>query len=278
MTALALVAAGAALATAGATAVATAQAAIPASSGTIMGCFANVSNLLLGVSKGDARIVDDQDRCRSIETALPWNRVGPRGPAGPQGAQGDAGAQGPRGDQGAPGTQGDSGATGPRGPQGEQGPQGVAGPPGVPGPKGDPGAAGFPAADIAFGNFTVDHTPAKVLSKTVPAGSWVAIAKVSITVGQGLVVDSDRIQRSACQLRHAADVIGGAADRSTVAPGQFGETALAMTGGAQVPPGGGEVSLWCDAVLVRRDLNDAFQFSQESASGTLTLLRVGSFS
>lgn len=73
-----------------------AVAAIPAADGTIKGCYANVNSLLLGIphSKGDARIVDENEGCRSYETTLKWNQTGPRGPAGPTGATGAAGAPG----------------------------------------------------------------------------------------------------------------------------------------------------------------------------------------
>jgi type VI secretion system Hcp family effector len=55
---------------------------------------------------GHVRLVAAGDSCKSNETAVSWNTVGPQGPAGPQGAQGPAGPQGP---------------TGPAGPQGPAG-------------------------------------------------------------------------------------------------------------------------------------------------------------
>ena len=55
---------------------------------------------------GLTRIVDASDSCRSQETAVDWNAVGPQGP------QGDTGAQGPTGPAGPPGPQGGAGLSG----------------------------------------------------------------------------------------------------------------------------------------------------------------------
>jgi len=83
--------------------------------------FACVSN-----NSGAVRIVAQGAACRTPESLVTWNVVGPQGPPGPAGP---AGALGP------PGPQGPAGA----GALGSPGPQGPAGPPGPPGPKGDPG-------------------------------------------------------------------------------------------------------------------------------------------
>lgn len=114
-----------------------AVAAIPGGRGEITGCYATKTSLLgLTHSKGDMRIIDEADSCRSYETALTWNRTGPQGPTGPQGNTGAVGAPGPAGATGQAGDrgpQGQSGAVGPQGDAGLQGPQGD---------KGDPGASG----------------------------------------------------------------------------------------------------------------------------------------
>ena len=71
--------------------------------------FACVNN-----NSGAVRIVAQGAACRTPESLVTWNVVGPQAPPGPAGP---AGALGP------------------------PGPQGPAGPPGPPGPKGDPGQA-----------------------------------------------------------------------------------------------------------------------------------------
>lgn len=55
-------------------------AAIPGSDGVIKGCYATTNGLLLGIphSKGDTRIVDSAEACRSYETPLSWSQQGPR--------------------------------------------------------------------------------------------------------------------------------------------------------------------------------------------------------
>ena len=76
------------------------------SDGQIHGC--------LGPS-GTVRIIPTPGGCRSNETPIDWNVVGPQGPQGPQGATGPAGPQG---------SQGPAGATGPQGPAGADGASG----------------------------------------------------------------------------------------------------------------------------------------------------------
>jgi hypothetical protein len=86
---------------------------------------------------GQPRIVGDPGDCKSQETPLTWNIIGPPGPKGKKGDKGDPGPQGPQGD---PGPQGPQGDPGPQGPQGDPGPQGPEGPQGLPGDavKADP--------------------------------------------------------------------------------------------------------------------------------------------
>src|SRR5262249_4140605 len=80
----------------------------------------------VNATSGAVRIVAQGVACRTPESLVTWNVVGPQGPpgpAGPAGAQGSAGQQAP---------------AGPQGMSGERGPYGPAGPPG---PKGEPGQA-----------------------------------------------------------------------------------------------------------------------------------------
>jgi hypothetical protein len=50
-----------------------------------------------------------------------------------------------------------------------------------------------------------------------------------------------------CELRNGAAVIGGASDRRVLPPLDFARRSLAMNGGAFIPSGTAEVSLWCNA-------------------------------
>jgi type VI secretion system Hcp family effector len=59
---------------------------------TINGC--------VGTSDGKLRVLSASDTCKSNETALSWNSVGPAGAQGPAGAAGAAGAQGLQGPAG----------------------------------------------------------------------------------------------------------------------------------------------------------------------------------
>jgi hypothetical protein len=108
-------------------------AAIPAADGQIKGCYATTDGLLLGIphSKGDTRIVDSAESCRSYEKPIAWSQIGPVGPQGRQGVQGEPGKDGAKGADGADGAQGPQGPEGPTGPQGPGGGQGPAGANGV---------------------------------------------------------------------------------------------------------------------------------------------------
>jgi hypothetical protein len=71
-------------------------AAIPGTDGQIKGCYATTNGLLLGIphSKGDTRIVDSGEACRSYETAIAWNQQGSPGAAGTNGTNGSNGVSG----------------------------------------------------------------------------------------------------------------------------------------------------------------------------------------
>jgi hypothetical protein len=120
----------AALMTAGGVAYAT----IPASDGTINGCYRTAA----GDNQGQLRIVDNGSSCRSNETAIQFSQqgiAGPAGPTGPTGATGPTGPVGPVGPQGGKGDTGAAGATGPQGPQGDPGGKGDTGATGATGPQ-----------------------------------------------------------------------------------------------------------------------------------------------
>ena len=109
---------GALVGVAGLGAAGIAMASIPGGGGVINGCY-NSTN-------GSLRVIDSSagDACKTGETAIQWNQVGPQGPAGPAGPQGPTGPEGPAGPagpQGPEGPQGPVGATGPQGPAGVSG-------------------------------------------------------------------------------------------------------------------------------------------------------------
>ncbi len=116
-------------------------ASIPGANGVIYGCYSNGSGIL--------RVIDNStQQCKSNEIALNFNQTGPQGP---QGIPGPAGPVGPQGPQGA------TGATGPA------------------------GASGTGTAYFARQNgstFLFGGGSQLILSKDVPAGSYVINAKI----------------------------------------------------------------------------------------------------
>lgn len=125
-------------------------ASIPGANGVIYTCYSR--------SGGALRVIDASvTQCKSGETSLNFNQTGPQGPAGPVGPQGQAGPAGPQGATGATGATGETGASGPA------------------------GAAGTSAAYFAKAALGGDITTRKILiSKDVPAGSYVINAKVKV--------------------------------------------------------------------------------------------------
>jgi hypothetical protein len=82
-----------------------------------------------------------------------------------------------------------------------------------------------------------------------------------------------------CELRNGSGFIGGATDRRefppddstafTVSDSKQLIRSLSMNGGAQVPPGGGEVSLWC---RTQGNTDEAVIYSQ------MMMVQIGGFS
>ena len=105
----------------------------------------------------------------------------------------------------------------------------------------------------------------KVVGKTLAAGSWAVVATANSSVAIGSFA-GDRMTTVECELRNGSNFIGRASSRHFVPDGQTGATSLPLNGGAQVPLGGGEVSLWCRSPLF--DFVDA----------QLMLMKVGGFS
>ena len=187
--------------------------------------------------------------CPSGEKLISWNQKGVKGATGPKGDTGTAGPAGPAGP---------AGATGPAGPAGPKGDQGDPGPVG-----GSDSVAKFAPVDdsAAMGDALV-----KVASSTLAEGNWAVNAAVRMrganhdaSVPEGVF--------GHCELRNGSGVIGfgdlwGAANFSGY---------LVMYGGAAVPVGGGEVSVWC---------NDGDSDSDDTVGvdgGSVMAIKVGHF-
>jgi hypothetical protein len=99
--------------------------------------------------------------------------TGAAGPQGPAGATGPIGLTGATGPAGATGAQGATGATGPQGPAGPQGPQGATGPAGASG-----ASTGYFARQDGF-MVLPPNAQSPIISKNVPAGSYVINAKIT---------------------------------------------------------------------------------------------------
>jgi len=218
-----------------------AYAAIPSADGVIHACYNANSN-----PSGQLRVIDAEAgaKCAKNEKPLNFNQTGPQGPQGP------------------------AGPAGPAGPQGETGPAGPAGPAGPQGPQGEPGPAGISTAMFVFTTapINISENMTKVLSKSLPAGSWALVATTNMDVGQ-TSFGGDRILTTACQLRNGAAIVGSAVDRRFVPEDDFATASLTLNGGAAVPAGGGEVSLWCQS-----------QIGATVTQAQIMMLQVGGFS
>jgi hypothetical protein len=158
---------------------------------------------------------------------------------------------------------------------GPAGPPGQAGPKGDKGDRGDTGRAGAPGFSTATFVFTTnpvglrpwgDEAFNRVLSKFLPGGSWAIAATANLTAG-GSAGPIDKITDASCQLRNGSNVIGGATDRRLIPSQDKVKRSLSMNGGAFVPPGGGEVSLWCNT-----------QWSDNVEQAQMMMIQVNGFS
>src|SRR5665213_35943 len=77
----------------------TAYASIPASNGTINGCY-KISSGPGPVPAGQLVVIDSAATCPSGYAPLNWNQTGVQGPVGQTGATGSTGATGPQGPAG----------------------------------------------------------------------------------------------------------------------------------------------------------------------------------
>lgn len=175
-----------------------AYAAIPGPDGAVSACYAiqdapkpllslTVAGSAPTYTKGDVRIVQPGESCRSYEKPIGWDQVGP---------QGATGAQGPTGAQGDQGIQGEQGEIGPEGPQGEVGPAGPQGLQGDRGPQGAPGGlTGFEKVTKIFGPYT-DKAGIQLTAETVcPSGKRAIGGGYLITVdGSSSVTQYDNVR------------------------------------------------------------------------------------
>jgi hypothetical protein len=120
----------------------------------------------------------------------------------------------------------------------------------------------FTTAPVAFPS---GDALVKVLSKNLPGGSWAIVATANL---HSLIPgSSDRISTCGCELRNGNAVVGGATDRRVIPEGDRVLISLSMNGGAQVPAGGGEVSLHCHS-----------QNGNSIDSAQMMMIQVGGFS
>jgi hypothetical protein len=125
-----------------------------------------------------------------------------------------------------------------------------------------------PTTTATFGSLTtpssLDDTFKKVGTKSLPAGSYAVIATAN--TNHGTPFAGDQVRDMVCELRNGTSFIGGAADRRVLPDGDRVDPSLSMSGGAQVPAGGGEVSMWCRAQGV-----GSFNY------GTMMIIRLDGF-
>ncbi len=120
-----------------------------------------------------------------------------------------------------------------------------------------------PAASVVLG-----LEMRKVAGKNVPAGSYAISATANVRGETPCFGTCDTYRDVTCELRGSDNnFVGGARDRRMFHDqGSVVWRSLSMNGGAQVPSGGGEVSLWCNT-----DGFEAVEYAQ------MMILRVGSF-
>jgi hypothetical protein len=210
---------------------------------------ANVISACYLKSGGTLRVVDaTTSSCSNKETSLNWNVQGPQGP------KGDPGVNGTNGTNGIDGTDGADGADGAPGPAGPAGPAGIS-------------TATFADTSGSSGLMVSGTSFVQIAGKILPEGSWVVFATVNTIVGEragGTALITD----ATCELRSGAAYIGGATDRRSVPDHDIVKRSLSITGGAQIPAGGREISIWC----IAQGLTEYVQDSR------LMMLRVGGFS
>ena len=110
-----------------------------------------------------------------------------------------------------------------------------------------------PSSAVSLNN---DASFTKVVGKTLPAGSYAIVATANTS--SGVAFRGDNVRDAVCELRNGGGFIGGATDRRVIPEAEFVKRTLSMNGGAQVPAGGGEVSLWCKS----QSANETVDYAQ----------------
>jgi len=90
-----------------------------------------------------------------------------------------------------------------------------------------------------------DGSFVKVASKTLPAGSWAIFGTANTYTGSPF--GGDVLRSATCELRNGPGSIGSATDRREIPVSESVSRTLSMSGGANIPAGGAEVSLWCQS-------------------------------
>jgi hypothetical protein len=159
------------------------------------------------------------DRCKKGDKKLSWNRAGRRGPRGATGSEGAPGPEGP------------------------PGPQGV---PGLEGPSSGYSTYQQRAVGIPIPNDNLGHT---VASLTIPAGSYMVIAKTTVqNANSGEALDT-------CDLIAPGGSSNNAAiDESTSSTGSNEFATLSLVG--PLTTGGGTLSLRCVSGLNNTEAYD----------------------
>jgi hypothetical protein len=91
--------------------------------------------------------------------------------------------------------------------------------------------------------FSLSSGFTKISSKTLPAGSWAAVATANSIAS--FPNASGGFSDFTCELRNGNSFMGGATDRRYMQPDAITKRSLSLNGGAFIGAGGAEVSLWC---------------------------------
>jgi uncharacterized protein YjbI with pentapeptide repeats len=100
----------------------------------------------------------------------------------------------------------------------------------------------------------------KILARNLPAGNYAIVATANLRSHSPCFATCDNYYDASCELRDTANnFLGGAKDRRLFHDiSSVVWRSLSMNGGAQIPAGGGQVSLWCNS----QNGSDAFEYGQ----------------